>query len=81
MGWEKANHHRTLSSLKKKGEMMTNPQIVECVPNISEGKNTEIVQRCIQSIESVKGVKMVDFSSDPDHNRSVLTFIGPIEEY
>lgn len=80
MGWEKTNHHRTLSPLKKKGEMMTNPQIVECVPNISEGKNTEIVQKCIQSIESVKGVKMVDFSSDPDHNRSVLTFIGPIEE-
>lgn len=57
-----------------------NPKIVECVPNISEGRDNNIVQQCIQAIESVQGVKMVDFSSDPDHNRSVLTFIGPVEE-
>jgi len=57
-----------------------NPKIVECVPNISEGRDLEIVRKCIQAIESVPGVKMVDSSSDPDHNRSVLTFIGPIEE-
>lgn len=57
-----------------------NPKMVECVPNISEGRNNNIVQQCIQAIESVQGVKMVDFSSDPDHNRSVLTFIGPVED-
>ncbi|MCE5223556.1 glutamate formimidoyltransferase [bacterium] len=57
-----------------------NPKIIECVPNISEGKNLEVVQKCIQAIESVKGVRMIDSSSDPDHNRSVLTFIGPVEE-
>lgn len=57
-----------------------NPKIVECVPNISEGRDSDVVQKCIQAIESVKGVKMVDSSSDSDHNRSVLTFIGPVEE-
>ena len=56
------------------------PKIVECVPNISEGRNDSIIKECIQAIASVQGVKMVDFSSDPDHNRSVLTFIGPVEE-
>lgn len=54
-------------------------KIVECVPNISEGKNKELIEQCIDEIRNIKELKLVDYSSDPDHNRTVITFIGPIE--
>ncbi len=54
-------------------------QIVECVPNFSEGRRPEIIDRIIAAIESVEGVRVLDRSSDPDHNRTVVTFVGPPE--
>jgi len=54
-------------------------KIVECVPNISEGRNKEIIEQCIDEIRKIKELKLIDYSSDPDHNRTVITFIGPIE--
>jgi glutamate formiminotransferase len=51
-------------------------QIVECVPNFSEGRRPEVVREIAAAVESVPGVQLLDFSSDPSHNRSVLTFIG-----
>ncbi|MBS1249868.1 MAG: Glutamate formimidoyltransferase [Chloroflexi bacterium] len=50
--------------------------IVECVPNFSEGRRPEVVQAIKDAIASVKGVHVLDSSSDADHNRSVLTFVG-----
>lgn len=50
-------------------------QIIECVPNISEGKNEGVVKEIVNYID-VEGVKILDYSSDPDHNRSVITMIG-----
>ena len=51
-------------------------RIVECVPNISEGRNTEIIEAVIDQVRAVAGVTLLDYSSDPSHNRSVITFIG-----
>lgn len=51
-------------------------KIVECVPNISEGRNTQIIEAVIDQVRAVKGVTLLDYSSDPSHNRTVITFIG-----
>lgn len=51
-------------------------QIVECIPNFSEGRRPEVVQAIVSAIQSVSGVTLLDQSSDADHNRSVVTFVG-----
>jgi glutamate formiminotransferase len=51
-------------------------QLVEAVPNFSEGRRPEVVQALVEAIQ-VPGVLLLDFSSDWDHNRSVLTVAGP----
>jgi glutamate formiminotransferase len=51
-------------------------QIVECVPNFSEGRDASVVDAIARAIESVAGVFLLDRSSDPDHNRSVITMAG-----
>lgn len=55
-------------------------EIIECVPNISEGRDHELVEAVVESIRAVPGVKILDWSSDPDHNRSVITFVGAPQE-
>ena len=50
--------------------------LVECVPNVSEGRRTEIVDRLVQAIGRVSGVRLLDYSSDRAHNRSVITMAG-----
>lgn len=52
------------------------PAIVECVPNFSEGRRKEVVDKIVYSIRSVPGIKVLDVEMDPDHNRSVVTFTG-----
>lgn len=54
--------------------------LVECVANYSEARRPEVVQAIIQAIQSVPGVSFLDRHSDLDHNRTVLTFIGPPAE-
>ncbi len=54
-------------------------KLVECVPNFSEGRRMEVVQEIIGVIKSVEGVRLLDYSSDPSHNRTVVTFVGPPE--
>lgn len=51
--------------------------LVECVPNFSEGRDLEKVSRLAEAIRSAGGVALLDVHSDPDHNRSVITFAGP----
>lgn len=51
-------------------------KILECVPNFSEGKDKKKIAEILKSIRKIKGVKILDFSSDPDHNRTVITFLG-----
>jgi glutamate formiminotransferase len=50
--------------------------IIECVPNFSEGSDERVVRRIVSAMR-VEGVKLLDFSLDPDHNRSVVTVAGP----
>ncbi|MCH8093428.1 MAG: glutamate formimidoyltransferase [Chloroflexi bacterium] len=52
-------------------------KLVECVPNFSEGRKAEVLDAIAASIESVPGVRLLDRHSDVDHNRTVITFIGP----
>jgi glutamate formiminotransferase len=51
-------------------------KIVECVPNFSEGRRMDVVERILDAIRSVVGVKILDSSSDASHNRTVVTFVG-----
>ncbi len=50
--------------------------IIECVPNISEGRRTDLVQRIVDAVRRVPGARLLDFSSDASHNRSVITLAG-----
>jgi len=50
--------------------------MVECVPNISEGRRLDVIDRLAQVIAATPGVRLLDRTSDPDHNRSVFTFAG-----
>src|ERR1019366_1058388 len=52
-------------------------QLVECVPNFSEGRDAAKTDAIVQAIVSVPEVVLLDRGSDADHNRSVLTFVGP----
>ncbi len=51
-------------------------QIIEVIPNVSEGRRTEIVEQLASAIGTTPGVRLLDYSSDPSHNRSVFTFVG-----
>ncbi|MCS7175548.1 glutamate formimidoyltransferase [Pseudothermotoga sp.] len=54
-------------------------KIVESAPNFSEGRREEIVREIIAQAEGVKEVWILDWSMDPDHNRSVVTLVGAPE--
>ncbi len=50
--------------------------LVECIPNFSEGRRLDVVDRIVESIAAVAGVTVLDCQSDVTHNRSVITFVG-----
>lgn len=50
-----------------------------CVPNVSEGRDRAVVEAIAESIRGVEGVRLLDYSSDPDHNRSVFAYLGQPE--
>lgn len=50
--------------------------IIECIPNVSEGRRPEIIEAIAAAIRAVAGVRLLDYSSDPSHNRSVFTLAG-----
>ena len=51
-------------------------KLIESVPNFSEGRRPEVIAALVQAIQA-PGVLLLDYSSDADHNRSVLTVVGP----
>ena len=53
--------------------------IMECVPNFSEGRDLAKVERIVDAFRGKEGVRLLDYSSDKDHNRTVVTVIGEIE--
>jgi len=58
---------------------MTSGALVECVPNFSEGRNPEKVAQIAASISAVNRACVLDTHIDPDHNRSVITFVASPE--
>ncbi len=54
-------------------------RLLECVPNISEGREEKRIASITEEVKRYKEVKLLDVSSDKDHHRSVLTFIGEPE--
>ena len=54
-------------------------RIMECVPNFSEGRDKAKVEQIADAFRGKEGVKLLDYSSDADHNRSVITVVGEPE--
>lgn len=50
--------------------------IIESIPNVSEGRRPEVIEQLRDAIVRTPGVRLLDYSSDPSHNRSVFTLIG-----
>jgi len=51
-------------------------RLVECVPNFSEGRREEVIESIADAIRKTPGVTLLDVESNPDHNRSVISFVG-----
>lgn len=51
-------------------------KILECIPNFSEGRNQKTIDEILKSIRKIPQVKVLNYTSDIDHNRSVITFAG-----
>ena len=58
---------------------MSMNRIMECVPNFSEGRDKAKVEQIADAFRGREGVKLLDYSSDADHNRSVITVVGEPE--
>ncbi len=54
-------------------------KIIECIPNFSEGRNQEVINKLVDCAKSIGGVMLLDYSSDTSHNRSVFTLAGSPE--
>lgn len=54
-------------------------RIMECVPNFSEGRDLEKIDKIIEPFRARPGVKLLDYSNDEDHNRLVVTVVGEPE--
>lgn len=53
--------------------------LIESIPNISEGRRPEVVEACVDQIRQTPGCTLLDYSSDPNHNRTVITYIGDMK--
>ena len=60
--------------------MKKEKQIVECVPNFSEGRNPEVIKQITDIIERSKGIKLLDIDPGEATNRTVVTFVGSPED-
>jgi glutamate formiminotransferase len=59
--------------------MSSMSKIVECVPNFSEGRNVDKIEKIVQPFRGREGVKLLDYQRDEDHNRCVATVVGEPE--
>jgi glutamate formiminotransferase len=68
-----------MSDFSKHKDQSTKHALVECVPNFSEGRKPEVIATIAQAIASINGVTVLNRHIDPDHNRSVITFVASPE--
>lgn len=54
-------------------------EVLMCEANVSEGRRLDLVEEFVDAVRTVDGVSIADYSSDADHHRSVITFLGPPE--
>jgi glutamate formiminotransferase len=54
-------------------------QIVQCVPNFSEGRDLKKIEKIVEPFRAKNGVKLLDYQNDEDHNRAVVTVVGAPE--
>src|SRR6202030_4864563 len=54
-------------------------RLIECVPNFSEGRDHKKIEALVAAMSGIKGARVLDLHSDPDHNRSVVTLAGEPE--
>ncbi len=69
--------------VKGKVKYRNRVSLIECIPNISEGRRHDVIARLVAVADSTPGVRLLDSSSDASHNRSVLTLAGaagPLQE-
>ncbi|NNK72288.1 MAG: glutamate formimidoyltransferase, partial [Flavobacteriaceae bacterium] len=50
--------------------------LIECVPNISEGRNQSVIKAIAKTVETVEGVRLLDIDPGKATNRTVITFVG-----
>jgi glutamate formiminotransferase len=50
--------------------------LIECIPNVSEGRRADVIAAMVDALRRVSGVRLLDHSSDASHNRSVFTLVG-----
>lgn len=53
--------------------------LIQCVPNFSAGRDAAAIEAIVDAVRQTPGVRLADWSADEDHNRLVVTFIGPPE--
>ncbi|MGI6256962.1 MAG: glutamate formimidoyltransferase [Anaerovoracaceae bacterium] len=51
-------------------------KIIESIPNISEGRNKEVIEACVDQVRQTAGCTLLQYTSDPSHNRTVITYMG-----
>ncbi len=51
-------------------------KIIECVPNISEGRNRDRIEKIVEPLRKYQGIKLLNVEPDVDYNRTVITFVG-----
>ena len=53
--------------------------IIESIPHISEGRRQDVIEACVDQIRTTPGCTLLDYSSDPNHNRTVITYMGDMK--
>lgn len=51
-------------------------RVIECIPNFSEGRRQDVIEQIAGAVRACEGVRLLDVAPNPDHNRTVLTFVG-----
>jgi glutamate formiminotransferase len=60
----------------QEADMAAMKKIIECVPNFSEGRDPQKVEKIVEPFRAQKGVKLLDYQTDENHNRMVVTVVG-----